>query len=54
MEVNGSKAYVSKVSREKLIERLSNWGSIAAFPDPKLTHVTDEILSGRLFEQIFQ
>jgi len=50
LEVNGSKAYVSKVSREKLIERLSNWGSIAAFPDPKLTHVTDEILSGRLFE----
>jgi hypothetical protein len=49
LEVNGSKAYVYKIPREKLIERLHNWGSLLAFPDPKLTRIADEVLSGKIF-----
>jgi len=49
LEVNGARAYTYKVPRRKLIERLYNWGSLLAFPDPELTEVCDEILSGNLF-----
>jgi len=49
LEVNGAKGYVYKVQRRKLIERLHNWGSLLPFPDPELTRVCDEILSGNLF-----
>lgn len=49
LEVNGSRAYTYKVSRRRLVERLFNWGSLLAFPDPRLTKVSDEILRGSLF-----
>jgi len=49
LKVNGAKAYTYKVPRRKLIERLHNWGSLLPFPDPKLTRICDEILSGNIF-----
>ncbi len=49
IEVNGSKAYIDRVSRDKLIERIVNWGSLLAFPDPSLTKIANEVIDGRIF-----
>jgi type I restriction-modification system DNA methylase subunit len=49
LEVNGSKAYTYRVSRKKLAERIFNWGSLLAFPDPKLTQIASEALDGNIF-----
>ena len=49
LEVNGSKAYVYRVSRKKLAERVFNWGSLLAFPEPKLTQIASEVLEGNIF-----
>ena len=49
LEVNGSKAYTYRASRKKLAERIFNWGSLMAFPDPQLTRIADEALDGNIF-----
>ena len=49
LEVNGSRAYTYRVSREKLAERIFNWGSLLAFPEPKLTQIASEALDGKVF-----
>jgi type I restriction-modification system DNA methylase subunit len=48
LEVNESKAYTYKISRKKLAERIFNWGSLLAFPDPKLIKIADETLDGKI------
>ncbi|MGB9760348.1 MAG: hypothetical protein ACPLZG_11020 [Thermoproteota archaeon] len=48
LKVNGAEAYTYKVSRELLVERLYNWGSLLAFPSPKLNEVASEVLSGSI------
>jgi hypothetical protein len=49
LEVNGSKAYVYRIPRQKLIKNLFNWGSLLAFPDPKLTKIAEGVLDGNIF-----
>jgi hypothetical protein len=49
LEVNGSKAYVYRIPRRKLIKNLFNWGSLLAFPDPTLTEIAEGVLDGNIF-----
>jgi len=48
IKINDAVAYVRTVSRKKLKERLYNWGTLVAFPSPRLIEIADEILSGDL------
>ncbi len=48
VKVNGSQAYVFKVSRKTLIDKVVNWGNLVAFPDPELTRIANGILSGNI------
>ncbi len=49
VKANGAGGVVYTVPRRLLLEHLDNWGVLAAFPDPRLTRVSREILSGSLF-----
>jgi len=49
LEVNGSRAYAYRVSRKKFAERIFNWGSLLAFPEPKLTQIASDVLDGIIF-----
>jgi type I restriction-modification system DNA methylase subunit len=51
LEVNGAKAYVYRVSRKRLVERALNWGSLVAFPEPRLTQIANNILDGKIFNK---
>ncbi len=48
IELNGSKAYVYKFSRNDLVENLDNWGRLCAFPSHSLNSITAEIFTGKL------
>ncbi|HDM92377.1 MAG TPA: hypothetical protein ENG69_03170 [Candidatus Korarchaeota archaeon] len=49
VSLNRSEAYVRVVDKRKLRQRIANWGALAAFPDPELVEVADDILSGKIF-----
>jgi hypothetical protein len=48
LKVNGTEAYTYKVTRDSLIERLHNWGSLLAFPNLKLNEIANKVLSGSI------
>ncbi|MEM1985454.1 MAG: hypothetical protein QXQ24_01800 [Nitrososphaeria archaeon] len=49
IEVNSARAFVFRIKKEKLVERISNWGSLFAFPVSNLSIECDKILSGSIF-----
>jgi type I restriction-modification system DNA methylase subunit len=49
VEVDGAKAYTHRVTRRKLAERIFNWGSLLAFPNPQLTQIASATLDGNIF-----
>jgi type I restriction-modification system DNA methylase subunit len=51
LEVNGAKAYVYRIPRKRLAERALNWGSLVAFPEPRLTQIANSILDGKIFNK---
>jgi hypothetical protein len=51
LEVNGARAYVYRVPRKRLVERALNWGSLVAFPEPRLTQIANSILDGKIFNK---
>jgi type I restriction-modification system DNA methylase subunit len=48
VEVDGAKAYTYRVTRKKLAERIFNWGSLLAFPNPQLTQIASAVLDGNI------
>lgn len=48
IEVDGASAYVYRVSRKELVDKLINWGALVAFPVPELTKTSRDILSGNI------
>jgi hypothetical protein len=51
LEVNGARAYVYRVPRKRLVERALNWGTLVAFPEPRLTQIANSILDGKIFNK---
>jgi hypothetical protein len=51
VEINGARAYISKLSRRILVENIDNWGRLCAFPSHRLNRNVIELLSGKLFEK---
>jgi len=48
LKINETEAYTYKVTRDSLIERLYNWGSLLAFSDPELIRIANNTLSGNI------
>jgi hypothetical protein len=51
VEINGARAYVSKLSRRVLVENIDNWGRLCAFPSQHLNRYVIELFSGKLFRK---
>jgi hypothetical protein len=47
---NHAEGYSYLVSREYLAKHLDNWGRLACFPDPYLTHLVLEVFDGYIFD----
>jgi hypothetical protein len=51
LEVNNARAYKYRIPRRRLVERIFNWGILVAFPEPRLTQISSNILDGIIFNR---
>jgi hypothetical protein len=51
VEINGARAYVSKLSRRVLVENIDNWGRLCAFPSHRLNKDVIELFLGKFFKK---